>query len=222
LWPTTIISHFIMSVWACFEAATSRTAYSVVSPVTSFVWLRTSSLPFRRGTPQHDMSRINVHPPYNNPVAMHRRISSASATVATSPSHPTSPSFSTSANELLISDSVAGRLNQIATSKSGSGSGHSMPLVLRISVDAGGCSGFAYSFKLDSPDGMTPADDVVYRLSGGHRVVIDRLSLSLVSGAKLVWNVDGLVRSSFAVIDNPNADSKCGCGASFNPKHVTV
>ena len=119
--------------------------------------------------------------------------------------------------DLIIDDSVSKRLNQIQHSKSSTDG-----LVLRIAVDAGGCSGFSYSFKLDDATSINPSDDIVYNLSNNNRVVIDKLSLELIRGSKLLWNVDGLVRSSFAVIDNPNADSKCGCGASFNPKHVTV
>lgn len=81
---------------------------------------------------------------------------------------------------------------------------------LRLAVQAGGCSGFQYSFELeDSP----AADDLVLE-NGAARVMIDPVSLDLLSGSELDW-ADELIGAHFTV-KNPQAVSGCGCGASFS------
>ena len=82
---------------------------------------------------------------------------------------------------------------------------------LRVSVNAGGCSGFQYGFELaDAP----AAEDGVFGPAGGPaRVFVDPVSLDLLAGSELDWN-DALIGAHFAV-RNPQAVSGCGCGASF-------
>lgn len=82
--------------------------------------------------------------------------------------------------------------------------------VLRVAVDGGGCSGFQYSFKLDT--GTNPDDLVVER--DGARVVIDEVSLIYMGGSEIDF-VDDLIGASFQV-NNPNAVASCGCGTSFS------
>ncbi|MBL6455255.1 iron-sulfur cluster insertion protein ErpA [Belnapia sp. T6] len=80
---------------------------------------------------------------------------------------------------------------------------------LRVSVSAGGCSGFQYGFELeDQPTG----DDLVVE-QGGVRVFVDSVSLDLIAGAELDWN-EALIGAHF-VVRNPQAVSGCGCGVSF-------
>lgn len=80
---------------------------------------------------------------------------------------------------------------------------------LRISVNAGGCSGFAYNFALED----TVGDDDLVIERDGVRVFIDGVSLDLLEGAELDWN-DSLIGAHF-VVRNPQAVSGCGCGTSF-------
>jgi Fe-S cluster assembly iron-binding protein IscA len=49
----------------------------------------------------------------------------------------------------------------------------------------------------------------------GPVVVTDDLSLKFIRGAVLDFESD-MIRSSFAVVQNPNVDDGCGCGVSFN------
>lgn len=80
-------------------------------------------------------------------------------------------------------------------------------LMLRVLVKAGGCSGFEYVFDLDTQ--KDSAEDLVFN----DVVVIDKTSAELLKGAEIDF-VDELIGSDFK-INNPNAVSGCGCGASF-------
>lgn len=84
------------------------------------------------------------------------------------------------------------------------------PVLLRVAVDGGGCSGFQYRFELvDGPE----ADDLVVR-RGGQAVVIDAVSVPFLKDSEIAF-VDELAGAQF-VIRNPNAASSCGCGVSFS------
>jgi iron-sulfur cluster assembly accessory protein len=83
------------------------------------------------------------------------------------------------------------------------------PVLLRVAVDGGGCSGFQYRFELvDGPE----ADDLVVRRDG-QAVVIDPVSIPFLKDSEIAF-VDELAGAQF-VIRNPNAASSCGCGVSF-------
>ena len=84
------------------------------------------------------------------------------------------------------------------------------PAMLRLSVEGGGCSGFQYRFGLDE----TPALDDTVSETDGVRLLVDAVSLDLVSGC-VVDYVESLGGSAFQV-SNPNAASGCGCGSSFS------
>lgn len=84
------------------------------------------------------------------------------------------------------------------------------PDALRVSVLAGGCSGFQYRFELDRAS--TASDRVIER--DGVRVLVDEASLELLAGAELDF-ADALMGAHFTV-RNPNATSSCGCGTSFS------
>lgn len=81
---------------------------------------------------------------------------------------------------------------------------------LRIAVSGGGCSGFQYGFSFDA---QRNDDDVVFERDGV-AVVVDEVSLGLLSGAEIDF-VEDLMGASFQV-KNPNAASSCGCGNSFS------
>lgn len=82
---------------------------------------------------------------------------------------------------------------------------------LRVFVQGGGCSGFSYGFTLDESqnddDFDFKFDDIV--------VLVDTMSWQYLQGATIHWKED-VMGSSF-VIENPNAQSTCGCGSSFAP-----
>jgi iron-sulfur cluster insertion protein len=81
---------------------------------------------------------------------------------------------------------------------------------MRVAVDGGGCSGFQYIFKFDTERNN---DDLVFE-KNGVEVVVDEISLELVTGGRLDY-VEELIGSYFQIA-NPNASSSCGCGTSFS------
>lgn len=54
----------------------------------------------------------------------------------------------------------------------------------------------------------------------GSRVVVDGGSFELIKGATIDY-VQEMIRSSFAVVNNPQSESACGCGSSFAVKNFT-
>jgi len=83
------------------------------------------------------------------------------------------------------------------------------PMMLRLSVSGGGCSGFQYNFTLDDK----VADDDLVIAEGGIKVLIDSTSLEFLKGSEVDY-VDDLIGAAFKVT-NPNATASCGCGTSF-------
>jgi iron-sulfur cluster assembly protein/iron-sulfur cluster insertion protein len=80
---------------------------------------------------------------------------------------------------------------------------------LRIFVESGGCSGLQYGMSFD----VLKADDVQLE-SEGVALLIDPASLAYLHGSQVDFD-DGLHGKGFE-IKNPNAQSACGCGKSFN------
>lgn len=83
-------------------------------------------------------------------------------------------------------------------------------LKLRVYVTGGGCSGFQYGFTFD--EAVAEDDTRVER--EGVTVLVDSLSFQYLAGAELDYS-EGLEGSRF-VVNNPNAATTCGCGASFS------
>jgi iron-sulfur cluster insertion protein len=106
------------------------------------------------------------------------------------------PSFS-------VSPRAAARIAEIVAAEAGRPA-------LRVSVLAGGCSGFQYKFELAR---RAETDDLVIEREGA-RVLVDPASLDLLGGAELDF-VDKLMGAHFTV-RNPNATASCGCGTSFS------
>jgi iron-sulfur cluster assembly accessory protein len=79
---------------------------------------------------------------------------------------------------------------------------------LRLQVVPGGCSGFEYALSLGP---VEDGDEVVE--ADGARVIVDRFSVPYLLGAELDYE-ESFQGAGF-VIKNPNAESSCGCGKSF-------
>jgi iron-sulfur cluster insertion protein len=86
-------------------------------------------------------------------------------------------------------------------------------LRLRMYVQGGGCSGMSYGFTLDE---IMNEDDFEIPITSSS-VLVDAMSMQYVSGAEIDYK-DDLSGSQF-VIKNPNAQTTCGCGSSFQPDY---
>jgi iron-sulfur cluster assembly accessory protein len=106
-------------------------------------------------------------------------------------------------SDLSLSSSAAKRILALSAAEG-------RPLMLRVAVEAGGCSGFQYQFDLiDASD----EDDLRVERDGA-AAVVDAISLALLKGSEIDF-VDELAGAEFR-IRNPNAKSSCGCGVSFS------
>ena len=85
--------------------------------------------------------------------------------------------------------------------------------ILRLNISSGGCHGFSYDVKLDSK--VDPSLDQVIE-QDGVKVVVDKMALSLVEGSTLHFKTTAM-GSAFS-LENPKAESSCGCGHSFSIK----
>jgi len=83
-------------------------------------------------------------------------------------------------------------------------------LMLRVFVQGGGCSGLQYGFEFDEQvqDGDTCVENQ------GVKLLIDPMSFQYLGGSEIDYR-EGLDGAQF-VIRNPNAQTSCGCGSSFN------
>lgn len=105
--------------------------------------------------------------------------------------------------DLTLSENAARRIKAIGESEG-------RPLMLRVAVDGGGCSGFQYRFDL--VDSIEEDDLKIER--DGAAALVDVVSLALLKGSEIDF-VDELAGAEFRV-RNPNAKSSCGCGVSFS------
>jgi iron-sulfur cluster insertion protein len=104
---------------------------------------------------------------------------------------------------VTLSASAAKRIQAISARE-----GH--PVMLRVAVEGGGCSGFQYQFDLVE----AVQDDDLKVERDGAAAVVDIVSLALLGGSEIDF-VDELAGAEFRV-RNPNAKSSCGCGVSFS------
>ena len=102
-----------------------------------------------------------------------------------------------------VTDSAATRIAFLASREA-------KPVMMRVAVLGGGCSGFQYNFSFEDAGND---DDLIIERNGA-AVLVDSTSLELLKGSQLDY-VEEMVGSSFQV-KNPNATSSCGCGNSFS------
>jgi iron-sulfur cluster insertion protein len=106
---------------------------------------------------------------------------------------------------ITITDSAVTKLQDILAEE------NNPAIKLRVFVQGGGCSGMQYGFTLDE----IQADDDWNIEVNGVTVLVDSMSGGYLQGAVIDYKEDQY-GSSFA-IQNPNAQTTCGCGSSFSP-----
>lgn len=105
---------------------------------------------------------------------------------------------------IMVSDNAVNKVRNLLEEEG------NVDLKLRVFVTGGGCSGFQYGFTFDElvadDDAVITKDDVT--------VLVDSMSYAYLVGAQIDYkqNLEG---SKF-LVENPNADTTCGCGSSFS------
>ena len=107
-------------------------------------------------------------------------------------------------NEIRLSDNAVSKVRALVEDEGNPG------LKLRVYITGGGCSGFQYGFSFD--EAVSEDDMVVER--DGVTALIDAMSYQYLVGSEVDYS-EGLEGSRF-VVNNPNATTTCGCGASFS------
>ena len=103
-----------------------------------------------------------------------------------------------------FTDAAAAKIAELITEE------NNPTLKLRVFVQGGGCSGFSYGFSFEE---VINEDDFVIERNGV-TVLVDATSSQYLSNATIDYKED-LMGASF-VIDNPAAETTCGCGSSFS------
>ena len=128
---------------------------------------------------------------------------------------------------IIITASAVQQINHLANLKRPQ---EPEQMYLRVYVDAGGCSGFQYKFDIenrDDEDAIDEEEDILIHCVANANsdsekveayVVVDEASLELLQGSTIDF-VREMIRSSFAVVSNPQSESACGCGSSFAVKN---
>ncbi len=107
-------------------------------------------------------------------------------------------------NEIRLTDNAVTKVRALVTDEG------NPALKLRVYITGGGCSGFQYGFTFEE---STADDDWVVE-KDGITAVIDAMSYQYLAGSEVDYT-EGLEGSRF-VVNNPNATTTCGCGASFS------
>jgi iron-sulfur cluster assembly protein len=105
---------------------------------------------------------------------------------------------------LFISDKAKDRITHMLSDE-----GRDASWFVRVSVVAGGCSGFSYKMQFDN---HPQPDDEVFE-DKGMKLVTDRRSVLYLFGTTLDFS-SGLEGKGFHFV-NPNATRTCACGESF-------
>ncbi|WP_371376584.1 iron-sulfur cluster insertion protein ErpA [Thalassotalea aquiviva] len=112
--------------------------------------------------------------------------------------------MSNSEMPIQFSDAAAAKVKVLITEE------ENPDLKLRVYVTGGGCSGFQYGFTFDEK--VNEGDMTIEKQ--GVTMVVDPMSLQYLVGG-VVDYIEGLEGSRF-LVNNPNAQTTCGCGSSFS------
>jgi len=107
-------------------------------------------------------------------------------------------------NQITVTDSAVNKISDLLAEE------NNPDLKLRTFVQGGGCSGFQYGFTFDE----TQNDDDFVIEKNGTTILVDAMSMQYLVGAVIDYKED-LSGSQFS-IQNPAAQSTCGCGSSFS------
>jgi iron-sulfur cluster assembly accessory protein len=83
---------------------------------------------------------------------------------------------------------------------------------VHLGLKGGGCAGFEYEWSMCNKEDVGVNDEIIN--AGDGNLVVDAVSLMYLFGCEVDY-VKDVFQTQF-VINNPNAQSACGCGVSVN------
>ena len=108
-------------------------------------------------------------------------------------------------SQVTITDNAFSRINDLLIDEKNPN------LKLRVFVQGGGCSGMEYGFTFDEEQND---DDFTFE-QNNVKVLVDAMSMQYLENAVIDFKED--IHGSRFAIDNPQAQTTCGCGSSFSP-----
>jgi iron-sulfur cluster insertion protein len=108
-------------------------------------------------------------------------------------------------SQVTITDNAFSRINDLLIDEKNPN------LKLRVFVQGGGCSGMEYGFTFDEEQND---DDFTFE-QNDVKVLVDAMSMQYLTNAVIDYKED--IHGSRFAIDNPQAQTTCGCGSSFSP-----
>jgi len=86
-------------------------------------------------------------------------------------------------------------------------------IAVSLNVKGGGCAGFEYDWQLvESEEDINDVDEIIE--TGPGKLVLGIESLMFLVGSTIDYKKD--IMGAMFDIQNPNAQSSCGCGVSVN------
>jgi iron-sulfur cluster insertion protein len=107
---------------------------------------------------------------------------------------------------LKITETAASRMAELLAEE-----GLTEQTRVRVFVQGGGCSGMEYGFTFSDEKNE---DDWEVE-AGSSTVLVDSMSAQYLASAEIDY-IEDLTGARFK-INNPNAQTTCGCGSSFSP-----
>ena len=83
-----------------------------------------------------------------------------------------------------------------------------------LNIKGGGCAGFEYEWGTYATPAELQETDEVFKTDNNYTFVIGAESVMFLVGTEIDYKKD--IIGSMFVINNPNAQSACGCGVSVN------
>lgn len=105
---------------------------------------------------------------------------------------------------ITVDDSALARIRELRATGS---SAFGPEALLRVAVEGGGCSG--YQYRIEAADKAEDGDIVLE-----NAVLVDEVSAQYMKNSVIRYQND--MMGAMFVVDNPNAQSSCGCRASFS------
>jgi iron-sulfur cluster insertion protein len=103
-----------------------------------------------------------------------------------------------------LTENAKEQINKICTEDSTYG--------VSLNIKGGGCAGFEYEWNTIAEDAVEEGDLVIDVGTG--KFVVGNDSLLFLVGTVVDYKKD--IMGSMFEVSNPNAQSSCGCGVSFN------